>query len=408
MRDSVRRAFDAAVEAVDPERSAHAAVVRSGNELHIGEQAFAVGDDTVLVGIGKAAPAMARGVAAAVGRVRGLVVSDHVEPCPVELMIGGHPIPDEGSIAAGRALRQTVQSTKESDVLVFVISGGGSAVAEIPTAGVDLDDLAATNEILVRSGLPIGSINEIRASISDLKGGRLLEAAGTHRAVTLVLSDVVGAGPGHVASGPTLGQGLGGNARHVVSAAGLEGDLPPSVLDALGRDVVPAADHPFMVIGSPEVAADAALDSLRSEGIDAEVITTSMSGDVVANVDAMLGALEAATAVVAAGEATVTVSGDGLGGRNQHAALVAAERIRGKRVVFGTFGTDGRDGPTSAAGAIVDGSTIDRMRSADIDPLDATERFDSHRALAASGDLVITGPTGTNVADVWIAIRVDG
>ena len=148
--------------------------------------------------------------------------------------------------------------------------------------------------------------------------------------------------------------------------------------------------------------------SLRSEGIDAEVITTSMVGDVVANVDAMLGALDSATAVVAAGEATITVSGDGLGGRNQHAALVASERIEGEPVVFGTFGTDGRDGPTSAAGAVVDGSTVDRMRAAGVDVADATERFDSHRALAASGDLVITGPTGTNVADVWIATRVEG
>ena len=406
-RGDVVAAFEAAVAAADPEAGCRRAIVVTDDTIAIGGAVFARPRRVVIAGLGKAAPAMARGVASAVGEVSGVVVSDHREPLPpgTALHIGGHPIPSPSSREAGEALHELVFRTGDDELIVFVVSGGGSAVAEIPTAGVPLDDVVAANDLLVHSGLPIEAINEVRAVMSDLKGGRLLEASGARRSATLVLSDVVGGGVEHVASGPTLGQGLGSRARDIVEEADIAARLPGSVVNVLERPPLGPRSHPFVVVGSPALAAEAAALELRTRVGAATTLTSAMSGDVEEAVDTVLDAVASGTGVVAAGETTVAVTGPGLGGRNQHAALLAAHRIAGTDTMFGAFGTDGRDGPTDAAGAVVDGGSLDRMRRAGVDPNAALRQFDSHAALQASGDLVLTGPTGTNVTDVWIAAR---
>lgn len=405
-RDDLIAAFDAAVESVDPERATADVFDVTGGSVAVGDRTFQLDDgDTIVVAIGKAAPGMARGVASVLGPVRGIAVSDHREACPVEVMIGGHPVPDSHSIDAGRALLDCVASVERSDFVVFLISGGGSALAEVPADGVSLSDLEALNSMLLRSGLPIESVNEVRSAVSDLKGGHLGSATRASRSVTLVLSDVVGAGPQHVASGPTIGFGLGTRANEIIDGAGLRQDIPNSVISAIDR-FTPASGvkvPSFVVIGSPCVAASSAQKALAARGEPARIVTSSMTGDLSSFVWEMLAGIEDGVGRIAAGEVTIEVTGTGLGGRNQHAALVAAREIEGSDVVFGAFGTDGRDGPTDAAGAVVDGSSVQRMRDAGVDVDEAIASFDSNEALDSAGDLVVTGPTGTNVADLWIA-----
>jgi hydroxypyruvate reductase len=411
-RDDFLAAFRSVLDHVDPERAAADAVRTSNGAVVVGDATFDGFEGVpVVVALGKAACAMARGVSSVVGPVRGIAVSDHEEPAPVEVIVGGHPIPDERSLEAGRRMLDVVRSVGPDEFVIFCISGGGSAVAEVPAGGVGLDDVAALNTALIAGGLPIEEINEVRASISDIKGGRLARACRSKHRVTLVLSDVVGAGPEAVASGPTLGFGLGEVSDEAMNQIRSTGGVPEPVADAIAGSVPVEATEPqrFVVLGSPVTSAGQAAAALTERGIEARLWTSSLSGDVEPAVMGMIERVEDArnsvAAVVATGEVTVRVAGSGVGGRNQHAAVLAAKAIRGTALVFGAFGTDGRDGPTDAAGAIVDGGSADRMRRNGIDIDEAIRTFDSHAALAASGDLVITGPTGTNVADVWMAGR---
>ncbi len=401
-------AYRAALRACDPAAAVLRVVDFDGGRLTVGDATFDRVDpsDVVVIGLGKAAASMARGVAGVVDVERGLVVSDHEEPCPVELAVGDHPIPGAGSLAAGRRLLDTVRATRPTDVVVFLISGGGSAVAEAPTPGVGMDDIAALNRVLTTTAMPITEINEVRSAASMIKGGRLASVAGTTRMATLILSDVVGGDAVHVASGPTIGHGLGSGARSVIARRGLAGLLPGPVLEAVRRSTPVDGDPgPWTVVASPDVAARAAASSLRDAGCRVEVRDHPLEGPVGDAVAAMLAAVPVGGVVVAAGEVVVSVEGVGTGGRNQHAALLAARQIRGGGTTFGAFATDGRDGPTRAAGAIVDGGTWGRITDAGVDGDAALERFDSTTALGAVGALVLVGPTGTNVADLWIAAR---
>jgi hydroxypyruvate reductase len=290
--------------------------------------------------------------------------------------------------------------------VVFLVSGGGSALAEDPMPGIDIDDLAAMNRVLTTSAVPITEVNEVRAATSRIKGGRLAEATGTDRVVTLILSDVVGGAPMHVASGPTIGHGLGAGARGVIQRHGLAGALPQVVVDAAAR-VAPleGPPGPWKVIGSPDIAALAAASFLRDQGYAVDVEDPPLDGVVEAEVDRVLDNTADGAVLVAAGEVVVRVDGDGIGGRNQHAALIAAKRIAGTRTAFGAFATDGRDGPTDAAGAVVDGGTWARIADAGIDASAALANFDSGTALGVTGASVVVGPSGTNVADLWIVAR---
>ena len=415
IRDDFLSVFHAAVAAADPQSATSAAIDASGTDISFDGITFSnVTQPPWVVALGKGACAMARGVASATGPVRGIAVSDHVEESPVDVMVGGHPIPDGRSIAAGERLLHAVRSVAPDDLVVFCISGGGSALAEVPVASLDISDVADVNRTLIASGLPIEAINDVRSSISRIKGGRLAEACASDRQVTLVLSDVVGAGPEAVASGPSLGYGLGSVSEDAIAMLAARG-ASPAVVRAFyaARPLSAEADKPFVVIGSPVTSANGAVGALAERGLQARVWTSSLVGDVEKAVDGLIGQLGAARtsgeAVVAAGEVTVRItspsSGDALGGRNQHAALVAARRIQGTDIVFGAFGTDGRDGPTDAAGAIVDGGTVARMARNGVDIDDALASFRSYDALTASGDLVICGPTGTNVADLWMIGR---
>jgi glycerate 2-kinase len=408
-RSDIRSAYDAAVMAAEPRSAVSRAMSFENSLLTVGSHSFegVASADVVVIALGKAAPAMAWGAYDVLGRGRGLVVTTEVADVPFAACVGSHPIPDQASLRCGEAMVSFAGETRPSDVVVFLISGGGSAVATLPIEGITIGDISVMNSLLIASGVPIEDINEVRASVSRLKGGRLAEATVAKRQVTLVLSDVVGAGPEHVASGPSLGFGLGLRARSVLETAGLQAAMPPTVVDA--ADIFVPPDRPaavnYTTIGSPSIAAEAAVSNLVTRGFKASVLTTDLTGEARLEAVALTDMTPPGSILVAAGETTVTVRGEGIGGRNQEAALAAALHVDGQDVLFGAFGTDGIDGPTLAAGAIVDGETVSKAREASVDLDVALRNNDSHAALTVLGETVVTGPSGTNVADLWISAR---
>jgi hydroxypyruvate reductase len=389
--DPLRRAvaldwLEAALGAVDPQRLTHDAL--AGSEP---------GRPTVVVALGKAAPAMARGAAAAVEVVGGIIVSDHLEPVPpmLQAMIGDHPVPGRASLEAGAAVIQTVVTAPPDARLIGLISGGGSAVCEAPRPGVTAEYLNTVTRALLKGGAGIEELNLVRRHLSSIKCGGLARAAG--RAIdTLVLSDVAGADPAIVASGPTIPAPADpGGAREVMARHHLE--IPPIVWEAMTIDAGPL-DQPTVTLLADGL--DAAQAVVAAQTGPHQLLSRWLSGDIASCLDRFLG--EAGPGVtIGVGETVIEVTGEGTGGRNTHAALMAAQRLAGTGDLFVSFATDGVDGESGAAGAIVDGTTIQRGG----DPASALADFDSAGYLARIGDLLLCPPTGTNVADLWILWR---
>ena len=376
-------------------------------------------DKVWLLAFGKAAPAMAR---AAVDELRetnisGLVISNHREPVPdgLELRVAGHPLPDERSAQGARAALNLLHGAGEGDLVLCLISGGGSALLEVPAVGVSLADVQATVDALLACGADINELNTVRKHLSAIKGGRLAQAADPAWLFTLILSDVVGNPLDVIASGPSVPDPTTyADALAVLERYELHSRVPPAIVSHLmaGRDALiaetpktPYARQVVSIVGDGAAAARGAAAVAGRTGRPVVIATTQMTGN--ARTEA-LHCLEAAGpgVTVFAGETTVKVTGPGRGGRNQEAALAAARRLAGDRsTIFATLGTDGVDGPTKAAGAIVDGDTISRgvQRGFDVDRF--LTNNDSGTYLQATGDLLVTGPTGTNVGDIWLVLR---
>ncbi len=403
-------AYEAAVAACDPEAAVRRALAVDGDDIVVGGHRFrdASVDDVVIVALGKAAPAMVRGAAGVFGTLRGVAVSNHTEECPVPLSLGAHPVPDSSSLACGAHLLEFVRGLAPGDLVVYLISGGGSAIAVAPVDGVDLTDLAAMNDVMMGAGVPIGEMNEVRAAVSKLKGGGLSNVCPARRVVTLILSDVVGAEPTHVASGPSIGAGMGSEASAVMDRHGLSSRMPVAIADAVQRWSPPEErmPHLFTVIGSSSVAANAAASYLASVGIASTIVTSELMGEARTEAVDLVRGCAPGRVTIAAGETTVTVHGDGIGGRNQEAALTAAIEISDTNIVFAALGTDGIDGPTPAAGAIVDGATAQKARALGVDLEAALENNDSYTALTAVEATVVRGDTGTNVGDLWLVSAI--
>ncbi|HEY5651305.1 MAG TPA: DUF4147 domain-containing protein [Acidimicrobiia bacterium] len=397
-RRVIRDAFDTALAAVEPRGAVRRAIEALPNGL--GDAGIGV------VAIGKAAAPMAWGAYDALGRriISGIAIGPgSAEPPPGFVWhTGTHPLPDELSEAAGRAAVEFLDSTDVQFVL-FLISGGGSALAEVPPSGLTIDELADIHRKLMDSGTPIEQLNLARRSLSLLKNGRLVGHTSVPH-LTLVISDVGDAGPEVVASGPTIGTPTSARAvEPILQGAGItiDGWLQEH-LAALG-DV--RSNDAWAVVADGWSAARAAAETLSVTGVPVSIPKRSFSGEARRVSTALVrGATTGFT--VAPGEATVTVMGNGVGGRNTEAALTVAIDIEGDDdVVFGALTTDGIDGPTDAAGAIVDGGSAARIRSTGLSPEAALMNNDSFPVLAASGDLVRIGPTGTNVADLWFVWR---
>ena len=377
---------------------------------------------TIVIGAGKASAQMAQAFEAAWdGPLSGLVVTryGYGEACErIEIVEAAHPVPDEAGFLAARRMLETVSGLGPDDLVVALISGGGSALLPAPAPGLTLDDEQAINRALLASGAPIAVMNLIRNQFSTIKGGRLAAHCAPARVATLVVSDVPGDDPALVASGPTIPLvGTRELARKYANLYKL--DLPPHAYALLAGDdnLAPAqgdavfARNSIATIASAALSLEAAAELARGQGIEAAILSDSIEGESrdVAQVHAAM-AREIAqrnrpfskpVVLLSGGETTVTLRGKGgRGGRNAEFLLALAIAIDGVDGISALAAdTDGIDGSEDNAGAFADGTTVTRLRKAGVDPLAALAGNDAWGAFNAIGDLLVTGPTGTNVND---------
>ncbi len=397
MRKDAEAIFLAGVAAVDPERAVGSLLSRRGDHLVVGDRRLELPAGKIyVVGAGKAAGPMAAAAEEILGELlaEGVVVTKYGHGQPlrkVRLIEAGHPVPDENGLQAGREIAALLEKTGEQDLVICLISGGGSALLPAPD-GVSLADKMEITEQLLASGAEIAEVNAVRKHLSRFKGGGLARLAAPARVVTLILSDVVGDPLDVIASGPTAPDpSTFADARDILRRYGLEGKIPASIRQRLERGLAgevpdtPKADDPLfdrvfnLLVGNNDRAIEAAAEQAQRLGYRPLVLSTTITGETreVAGVHAAIAREAAASGrpappplcLLSGGETTVTLRGDGKGGRNQEFALAAAlqiENLPGVLVLSG--GTDGTDGPTDAAGAIADGTTLARAREAGLDP----------------------------------------
>jgi hydroxypyruvate reductase len=336
---------------------------------------------------------------------------------------GGHPVPNENSLRAGSAALEIAQTATERDLVVFLISGGGSALLESPIGPtIRLRSLQSVNNTLVSCGADIVEINVVRKHLSAVKGGRLATAAWPARQVTLYISDVPAGEDSSVASGPTMpDESTLDDLRSVVSKYNLEQKLPESVVSLLADPNLPETPKPgdwcfnksqWICVLENRHAIDAAKRFAKSKGWEAVTDTSVDDKDVGVAADHLLDRLrglriatsDRPVCVISGGELSSPVRGQGIGGRNQAFVLECVERIAGERIAVLSAGTDGIDGNSPAAGAVADGSSLDRARSVHMDPSDYRERSDSYSFFRRLGDDITCGATQNNVRDVRVLV----
>jgi hydroxypyruvate reductase len=394
----LRTAFLAGVAAADP-RAAVARSLADGVFPQVAGRVF-------VLALGKAAGAMMDAALAALPKPHAaLVVTNYENAHPVpgaRVLAAGHPVPDENGLQAGLAVQRLLARTTAQDAVLVLVSGGGSALLPAPVPGVTLQDKAQVSNLLLGAGLDITQMNLVRQHLSRLKGGGVLHAAAPAPVTALILSDVVGDDLRVIASGPTVAPiGTRAEAMRLLEEHDLWQRVPASVRAALRNDdpprrLPPATNH---LVGSNALSVAAVAQALPAARMD----PVPLVGDVADAAARIVALAQTPGVTVLGGETTVTLAGTGLGGRNQELALRVALALQdrpGWRFLSG--GTDGRDGPTDAAGAIVDGGTVARIAQAGGDARAFLANNDSHAALGAAGDLLITGATGTNVADLQI------
>lgn len=434
LRDSALAIFQAALTAADPRAAVHRVMQRDGHRLRVNGRVYDLDrvSRVFVVGLGKASAAMAQAVEAILGdRIeRGWVNVKYGHLAPLQrihLHEAGHPLPDANSVKGAEEILRLLDQTTPSDLVICLISGGGSALLEFPVEGVTLDDMRATTDVLLRSGATIDEINTVRKHLSQVKGGQL--ARRSHAPlISLILSDVIGSPLDIIASGPTApDSGTFASALAVIDRRGGRARFPASVAEhtergARGQVVeTPKADDATfarvqnVIIADNAIACTAALQEAQSRGFHSLLLSTFVQGEAreVARLLAAIAKEELASGqpvarpacIIAGGETTVTVRGDGKGGRNQELALAAAIELRGlENVLILSGGTDGTDGPTDAAGAIADGETTARAEDKGLDARSFLARNDAYHFFDPLGDLMITGPTNTNVNDLMIVL----
>jgi hydroxypyruvate reductase len=428
------RILSAALRAVDPAEAVFRNLRRSGDELLVGGKAYDLRQfkRVFLTGAGKAGAPMARAAAQVLGErlAGGIVVVKEgyvggAAPEGVEILEAGHPLPDERGVAGAARLLDLLEDTRPDDLVLCLISGGGSALLVSPAPGLTLADLQKLTSALLASGASIDEINTLRKHLDQVKGGQLARLAAPAQLATLILSDVVGDPLDVIASGPTVPDPTTfPQAQAVLDKYDIESRAPEPILRRLWSGVsgeipeTPKEGDPLfervqnVIIGSNRRAAEAALAQASAEGFNTLLLTTYLQGEA-RQAGRLLGAIARQIAasgqpvarpacIVAGGETTVTLQGGGgLGGRNQELALSAALEIAGlPEIVVVTLATDGGDGPTDAAGAAATGETAARARSAGLNPQDYLARNDSYHFFDCLGDLLKPGPTLTNVNDL--------
>ncbi len=442
LRERARAVFMAGVDAADP-RKAVERVMRMQDQaleflLDPGSADSAVRSGAWrrvhVVAFGKAACAMAGAAHAllppSVVAGEGIVVTNYENEAPVEgfeVIGASHPLPDAAGLRGARMIAERVEQARAGELVLVLVSGGGSALVPCPPESLSLEDKIATTRVLLACGAEINQINCVRKHLSLLKGGGLARLAAPADLHALILSDVLGDDLSAIASGPTVPDPTTyADAVAVFTSRGAWEQVPAAVREHLEKGCAgavaetPKPEDPVFagvantLIGSNSLSVEAIRTAAARDGAAVEVYSTALCGEardearklVKAAADRMQGGEP--VALVAGGETTVTLRGSGRGGRNQEMALAfalaAEEAGLAPRWVFLSGGTDGRDGPTDAAGGLVDPGTLARLRGAGGDPRALLDDNDSYRALELAGDLLHTGATGTNVADLQVLL----
>src|SRR2546426_3218624 len=433
----VLHAMNAALAAADPTRIIRKNLKLTGFILHVGKLQYRLKDyrRILVIGGGKASGYMAEEVEKLLGKwiTGGLVIiPDYLRPMPrghrITYHPATHPIPTRKGMEGVLAMLDLVENVSRDDLVIVLLSGGGSALMPLPIEGISLNDEAQVTSLLLKSGAGIEEINAVRKHLSQIKGGRIAARLYPATVLTLIISDVVGDKIDAIPSGPTapdpttyrdaeqvlkkydLWSQIPTNARRVITE-GLSGSIP----DTPKKESKAFKHVHNLIIGNGRASCLAAASFLTRAGYKTQVPSIRISGEA-REVGRIFGSIArdirdnglpypAPAAFVAGGETTVTVRGRGRGGRNQEVALAAAVKISGlEGLVVGSFATDGIESQTDAAGAVVDGSTITRGLELGMDAEEYLRNNDSYRYFSKLKDLVITGPTGTNVNDITILV----
>ena len=426
--------FAAGVASVDPERVTAAAIACDGITVRIDDRSFDVTNGRVfVVAIGKAAPGMAQGVSTVLGdRIHeGIAltkdgVAEGNDIPGLRITHASHPVPDERGVAATRDILELVSGLKPDDVVIALISGGGSALLEAPRPPLHLGDIQQTTDLLLRAGAPIQDLNAVRSELSLVKGGGLRRAIGEATCVSLILSDVFGDDPSIIASGPTVPrQANPSRALEFLDSYDLASRVPEAVLSFLRQETEHAesasasdASHPrdvWKIVGDNRRFVAAIQDSAMQKGHRAEIVWRDREGEAQdlarAFVEVCSTMPEDVDVVLGGGEATVTVCGEGVGGRNTEFALAAAIELERRDLpwVIASLASDGDDGANEqAAGGIADVGLLARARRLGLDAGSSLADNDSGTFLREAGALFHSSPTGTNVNDVYVGIRITG
>ncbi len=437
LRAVAQQLQQAALEAVEPAEAVYRVLTRVGNSILVNDQAYDLAnfDRVLIIGAGKASIPMADAVAEVLrDRLTGGVVItkyQHIDRSlhpSIRVHEAGHPVPDQNSINGARDIQDRLRDLTGRDLVFCVLSGGASALMTLPAEGISLEDLQTATKLLLHAGASIDQVNVVRKHLDLIKGGSLARIAGEAAMISLVLSDVVGDDLSVIASGPTApDRSTFADAWRVIERNDLIDRLPQSVrvrlklgtADRLAETPKPGDplfdNDQTIIVASNRLAAEAAEALAKKLDFNTLLVSTFVQGEA-REVAKVIGAIakeifaserpvKRPACIIWGGETTVTVTGQGQGGRNQELALAAAIEIDGlPNVLIESFGTDGTDGPTDAAGAMATGETLARAREMNLDAQSYLTNNDAYHFFEALNDLIITGPTGTNVNDLMFLL----
>jgi hydroxypyruvate reductase len=435
MRQQALEIFMAGLKAVDPIEAIYRHIKVTDEAIFMDDQRFDLEkyERILIVGAGKAVAPMAKALEDLLDEriTKGVIVVKEGHGLPlkqVKICEGGHPVPDEGGVRGTEEILSVAEEAGEKDLVICLISGGGSALLIAPPKGISLKDKQEATKLLLACGATIHELNTIRKHLSRSKGGRLAQAAYPATVISLILSDVVGDDLDVIGSGPTVpDSSTFQETEQILKRYGIWDQLAVSIRDHIQKGVRgEIEDTPkfeaaafqrcsSVMVGTNLQAMLAASKEAERLGYRPLILSTKVEGEAreVAKVHAAIAKeilssrnpISAPACILFGGETTVTLQGDGKGGRNQEYALASALALGGQdNVVVLSGGTDGTDGPTDAAGAIADGATVARARHKGIDPGEYLRRNDSYNFFKQLDDLVITGPTRTNVMDIYMLL----
>ena len=431
------RSLESALNAVNPKQIIKSKLLLKNLTLHVNGYSIDLKKfkNIYVIGGGKASGSMAEALEQVLGNsiTKGLVNvprSSKNKTDIIKLHEASHPIPDEAGVEGTRRMLKIAEQAKEDDLIICLISGGGSSLMPLPRGKISIADKKEITNALLKCGATINEINTVRKHISDFKGGWLAKKAYPSSILNLILSDVVGDPLDFIASGPTVPDSTTfSDAIKVLKKYRLWSKAPASIRKVLSdgeKGLIPetpkANDEAFkrvynVVVGNNRLASLTAQKYLKSEGLNTLLLTSTLEGEarhvgimlasIVHEVSVSGNPVPKPAGIIASGETTVTVTGKGLGGRNQEIALAAAQKLNDMNgVVVASLSTDGVDGPTDAAGAIADGKTLVRAAKMGLTPEEYLAENDSYHFFSKLGDLIFTGPTGTNVNDVSVIVAL--